>query len=536
MLLPRFAAVALAASAFFIRPTWAQSAPAASPASYHDYAALTRTVRELADGSSGMVTLENIATTVSERNVWCLRLAAPGGTPPEQRPAILIAGGIDADAPGSSEVALAVAQRLADSARTQPDGPEGALLKSHAVYVVPRANPDGIETFFEPLKRGSRLNARPLDDDRDLAMNEDGPNDLNGDGVITVMRVKDAAGEWTIDKDEPRLLKKADRLKGEKGEYRLYVEGIDDDGDGELNEDGTGGVDDDRNWPHLYESGAPGNGPHQLSEPETRGLAEFVLAHRNITAALVFGRNDNVANVQKGNAKGPTGQDFKELHPDDVKLYETISEKFKEITGVKTPPAGHVEGALYAWLYSQQGIPTFAINPWGPLDSLPAASQPASGPASGPAAAPEPGRPPTPPEGGPPMGGPGQRPRRGMRFGGGGRGGFFGGPPPGMSAGPIAPSPETDGLAAGVESSETLKKWLRYGETTPETPLFVAWTSVTHPTLGPAEVGGLRPYATLAPPPADIPAIAEKQIAFLHYVAGLLPANSPPTCGRSTCG
>ena len=38
-------------------------------------------------------------------------------------------------------------------------------------------------------------------------MDEDGPEDLNKDGVITVMRVKDPAGDYMIDPDDPRTQK-----------------------------------------------------------------------------------------------------------------------------------------------------------------------------------------------------------------------------------------------------------------------------------------------------------------------------------------
>lgn len=330
---------------------------------YRNYDEQTRMLRELADGSSGAATLEKVATTAGERTVWALRLALQGGAAPEQRLGILIVGGIDADAPAASDLALDMAAGLLKSAREQPDGDAAKLLQSRTLYVVPRVNPDGVETFFEPVKRGERVNGRAIDDDRDGASNEDGPNDLNGDGQITVLRVKDPQGEWIADKDDPRLMKKADRAKGEKGVYRLLAEGIDDDSDGQINEDGPGGVDDDRNWPHFFEPGNAECGNHPLSELETRGLADYVLAHRNIAAAIVLGRNDNIVNVQKGQARGPSGRDYKELHPDDVKFYEVVSEKYKEITGIKTVPAGRVEGALYAWLYSQEGIATFAVNP-----------------------------------------------------------------------------------------------------------------------------------------------------------------------------
>ncbi|MCK7536580.1 MAG: hypothetical protein MZV63_39160 [Marinilabiliales bacterium] len=53
---------------------------------------------------------------------------------------------------------------------------------------------------------------------------------------------------------EPRLMRRADAVKGEKGIYKLYTEGIDDDGDGQYNEDTPGGTNVNINFPHLFKS------------------------------------------------------------------------------------------------------------------------------------------------------------------------------------------------------------------------------------------------------------------------------------------
>jgi hypothetical protein len=75
-------------------------------------------------------------------------------------------------------------------------------------------------------------------DDLDDQEDEDGANDLDGNGFITQMRVKDPQGTWIPVPGDPGLLKKANTQKGDKGIYKLYTEGTDDDGDGKYNEDG----------------------------------------------------------------------------------------------------------------------------------------------------------------------------------------------------------------------------------------------------------------------------------------------------------
>ena len=104
---------------------------------------------------------------------------------------MLIVGGIDGDFPVASETALLVAKRLLDA---PADSTVGQLLDKYTFYILPRMNPDAIEVFFETPKREQRAALRPVDDDRDGQNDEDGPDDINGDGFITMMRAVDPEG------------------------------------------------------------------------------------------------------------------------------------------------------------------------------------------------------------------------------------------------------------------------------------------------------------------------------------------------------
>jgi hypothetical protein len=264
---------------------------------------------------------------------------------------------------------------------------------------------------------------------------------------------------------------------------------VDLDADGLMNEDGPGGVDSDRNWPHFFDPLAPGAGLHALSEPETRGLAEFVTSTPNIAAAIVFGRNDNIVRVPKGKDRGPEGQSYRDLHPNDVELYEALSVKFRESTGLEDSAGGNPSGALYAWLYSQQGLPTIATSVWWPLTRP--KPQPTSAPDGAPASAPS------------SASSPSSRPVESK------------GRPPLKDAIAIF-SPESR-----VESSETLKRWLEYADEcgTPVEP----WIAFQHPALGEVELGGLPPYLALAAPPDELAQLAAGQAKFIEYLSERLP-------------
>ena len=140
---------------------------------------------------------------------------APLARPSTRRPALLIAANFEGDHLVGSALALATAEYLL--ANYPADAAVKQRLESSVIYIVPRMNPDGAEQMFAPVKALRRTNATPFDADNDARTDEDGPEDLNKDGVITLMRVKDPKGPYMISPDDARLMKRADPAKGESG-------------------------------------------------------------------------------------------------------------------------------------------------------------------------------------------------------------------------------------------------------------------------------------------------------------------------------
>jgi len=265
---------------------------AQAPPRYHTYAEMTSALQALAGAHKTVARLESIGKTRGGRDIWAIEIANPAGVPPAKRPALLVAANFEADHLAGSEIALAVAEFLL---KNYPGNAEvKQRLDTTTIYIVPRVNPDGAEGYFAPVKTGRRTNATPRDDDNDGRIDEDGPEDLNNDGFITVMRVKAPDGEYMIDPEEPRLMKRADPKKGESGTYKLFWEGKDNDGDGFINEDPPGGTDINRNFAHDYSYYKPEAGVHMLSEAESRAMMEWIIAHRNVAAILTFGESDNL--------------------------------------------------------------------------------------------------------------------------------------------------------------------------------------------------------------------------------------------------
>ena len=359
-------AIVVALGAFVAQPSQGQEAPAATDSSrtWTDHASLQERLRTLAKSHPGDVTIEEIGTSIEGRGIYALRLARSGDIDADSRPAILLVAGIDASMPHTSECAVDVASMLLDRAG---NGDEEVirLLEDNTFYVLPRINPDGHEyNLTSSVRHGHPRNMRSDDADRDRTEDEDGPDDLNGDGMITMMRIYDPRkADHVVDADEPRLHAAPDRDAGERAAFYLVSEGIDNDGDGRHNEDAVGGVDLDMNFMHEYEAHADGAGRHQLSEPESMSLLQYVLDHQNIAAVVVYGRHDTLSSPPSGDGRNDAGGP-KTIESGDEAMYARVSERFVELTELEGVERGDLGGSFVAWSYAQFGVPAFSTPLW----------------------------------------------------------------------------------------------------------------------------------------------------------------------------
>jgi hypothetical protein len=288
----------------------------------------------------------------------------------DDKPALLILAGAYGPQVSSSEVALRLVRDLAR------DPGAAQWLAQRTVYVVPRLNPDATEAFFGAVRWERTGNDTTFDDDRDMAADEDGPDDLNGDGLITMMRVKATDGEWIPDATDPALMRRADATKGERGIYRLLIEGRDDDADGQYNEDAVGGTDLSKNFGHNYRFFSENAGLHPFSADETRAVAEFVSTHDNIAAVYVLGMQDNLIKAWEGrrvpgiggNPQGTSaGGPFTAALPEDNPWFNAMSADFKRLTKWSEGPASAADvGDPLSWAYFHMGRFAFGSRVWWP--------------------------------------------------------------------------------------------------------------------------------------------------------------------------
>jgi len=380
---------------------------------YHKPEELTAAVQDLARANPGFAKVHVLAKSPGGRELVLLEVGPETAKTAKSLPAVFIAANMEGTVPISSEAALYLAKLVCEKADMRSD---------RTWYILPCGNPDAAATYFgQPLRLDPR-NARPRNDDQDDQTDEDGADDLDGDGLITQMRVKDPEGAWIPVPVEPRLMKKADGSKGEKGVWKLYPEGLDNDGDGQYNEDGPGGVNLGTAFPHLFKFNAPDSGPWSGSEAETFALLKFFDLHREVGLTFVFGETNFCLAPPRGGRKGeadlnqikvpenmagfinadpnrtytivevmdmvrplvPPGMEVTEsliagflglgavVNPldDDLKFYKELSEKYKEflkaakLDGKRLDPAPDKDGSLELYAYYQLGLPSFALDFW----------------------------------------------------------------------------------------------------------------------------------------------------------------------------
>ncbi len=212
-----------------------------------------------------------------------------------------------------------------------------SLVDQNAFYICPMVNPDGV---FNSVEKdfSQRGNTQLADDDKDGRVNEDGYDDLDGDGRITWFRYKDPKGNYVLDEVDPRVMVRlGEKEKTDKVRWSMIREDKDNDGDGKRGEDGEQGFDLNRNFPEGWwndEGYKGGTGDYPTSAPEVQAMAEFLVTHPNILMAQFFHTSGGFTYRPMGVSSDAT------MHPKDIAMYDLIlGKKYAELMGDDMPKA-----------------------------------------------------------------------------------------------------------------------------------------------------------------------------------------------------
>ena len=332
---------------------------------FYDYDEVTLILRQLVDAYPDLLTLQSLGQSVEEREMWLVTLNNNKTGEASAKPAMWIDGNIHGNEIQATETVLYSIWYLT-SAHGQVEHLT-ELVDRAAFYFVPMVNPDGRANWFKEATtpHAFRSGVQPTDNDLDGLLDEDAPEDLSGDGQIGTMWRADPNGTHRRNIDEPRLF---DRVEpGMKGDWSFAgAEGIDNDGDGRINEDGPGGYDMNRNWPSGWHPNHVqfGAGDYPFSYPETRAIGMFILAHPNIAAGQAYHNSGGMI------LRGP-GAAFRENLYDraDREVYDRLGRAGEEMLPFYRYMIIHadlyvVHGGFVNWLAEGLGIVSFTNELW----------------------------------------------------------------------------------------------------------------------------------------------------------------------------
>ncbi len=483
---------------------------------YHSPSEIHQQLIDIQKNHAGVSKLHLLGHSFSGQPVHLIEIGPETASDKKSNPAVFVAANFEGTNPLASEAAIFLIQDLLNN-------PE--QFKNLSWYILPVGNPEGAAHFFNEPKEVNARNFRPFNDDLDDQTDEDGLEDLNGDGYITQMRVKDPSGTMLVDSTDARRLRAAETSKGEKGIFKIYTEGLDNDGDGLYNEDGNGGTNNGVSFPHLFKYHGKESGLWAGQEDEVFGVMKFMIDHPDIALVMHYGSTNFCMLPPKGGRKGetsltalkiprnyasmlnadpnktysmdevktmvkavvPPGMEVDDAMiagmlglgaavnplPKDLKIYTSYSGEYKKYLKEKGYPTDRLDpqaakdGSFELWAYYHLGLPSFSQDFWGIPEMKPATPDSTAKPeASG---------------------------------------------KPGMAGNKPSKKPDAK------------KAFLSYNDSLLNGKGFVNWTAYNHPQLGEVEIGGEVPFASLVPQPEEIEKAISAQVPWIYELSKGIP-------------
>ena len=337
---------------------------------FHRYAELTAILQAFASDHSELVTLESIGKSYEGRDIWVLTLTRRATGDAADKPALWVDGNIHATEVAGSAACLYFVRTLVAQYGKDPDITRA--LDTRAFYVCPRINPDGAEWALADKPKWIRSSTRPYPHDED-ELEGLTVEDIDGDGRILQMRVRDPNGLWKEHPEAPGLMIRREPTETGGTYYRVMLEGSVEGWDGYTlrMKKPKQGLDLNRNFPASWrqEFEQLGAGPFPTSEPEVRAVVEFVASRTNVTGGTSF-------HTWSGVLLRPfEHQPDEEMHAEDLWHYKKMGETGAALVGYPAISVYHefryhpksVIGGTFDWLYEHLGMYTWVVEIWSPM-------------------------------------------------------------------------------------------------------------------------------------------------------------------------
>lgn len=426
-------------------------------AKYYKWDEILELVKAWSEAFPNLIKSYPIGKTYEGREIICLEITGPEGCP-DEKPGYYIDANFHAGEITGSAVVLYTVSWMLENYGSDPEATQ--LLDNITWYIVPRVMIDGSELYLNtPYTLRSSVRRFPFDEDQPGLHGED----INGDGWIAQMRVLDPHGDWKASESDPRLMVRRDPDETGGTYYRLYTEGeiVDFDGVEVTTARSRWGLDTNRNMPANWDidSHQVGSGDYALSEPETKAIADFFLAKKNIAGAQSYHTTGNV-HLRPSATRSDTTMDKA-----DLEAYRLLGTLGAEITnyghcsiydGYLTDKSMPLRGVYVDWIYNHRGVFCWTTELWSPQEAAGCEKRKYDG---------------------------------------------------------------TRGVNNTKKQEEESLKVLAWNDEH-KLDAFIPWTSFQHPQLGEVEIGGWKSkYIMQNPPPQFLPELCETNMRFTNMQA-----------------
>ncbi len=337
---------------------------------YHRYDEFTAILGQLVQEHPSLLAMESVGKSHEGRDIWVLTVTNQATGAAADKPAYWVDANIHASELAGGAAALYLIDTL-----TRDHGRRETVtrcLDTRVFYICPRMNPDGAEWAMRDTPKIVRSSTRPYPFDEDHVDGLD-TEDVDGDGRILSMRIRDPNGNWKCHADEPRLMVAREPTEVGGAYYRILPEGRVRDYDGfmlKVNRDREG-LDLNRNFPGGWrqEFEQMGAGPYPTSEPEVRAVVHFISHHTNITGGVTF-------HTWSGVLLRPfPGRADDEMPAEDLWVYKAQGDKGTELTGYQAISTYHefryhpkeVTSGGFDWIYEHLGLYKWTVEIWCPM-------------------------------------------------------------------------------------------------------------------------------------------------------------------------
>ncbi len=333
---------------------------------YYRYDELTAYLKGWVEKYPNLCKLESIGPSHEGRDIWLMTVTNFDTGPDDEKPAYWADGNIHATETSASTASLYLINKLLTGYGN--DDKVTYALDTRTFYVVPRLNPDGAEWALADVPKYIRSSTRsyPRMDTLDGLHQED----VDKDGRILQMRLKDPNGNWKIHPEDPRLMIPREPDEAPGGDfYRLLPEGIIQNYDGVTIDFAppAQGLDLNRQFPVFWSPDQRGAGDYAGSEPEPAAAMKFVAEHKNITGSVSFHTFSGVY------LRPPTKGSDDTLPTQDLYTFKKLGKKAEEMTGYpgvsvyhdfKYDPKEYIKGTFDDWMYEYIGVYAWTCEIW----------------------------------------------------------------------------------------------------------------------------------------------------------------------------